>query len=187
MPGENVKIRIRVGANEVEIEAPVAAVKEAIGLIPDMLQKFPQPVEPAGKKGPDGEVTAEIRAPPKETGYTPSAPPGPTSLPDIRVEKADSLTEVITKIFKDPWGRRPRKLSEVREVLESYGLIYPKQSVAVALLRLAQSGRLRRFKGDKGEFAYTASTGLAAEGQPETLTELMPVAELAQPAGARAT
>jgi hypothetical protein len=48
---------------------------------------------------------------------------------------------------------------EVREALQSYGLNYPKQSVAVALLRLAKGSKIRRFKGDAGEYLYTASIG----------------------------
>jgi len=45
----------------------------------------------------------------------------------------------------------------VREVLQSYGMNYPKQSVAVALLRLAKATKIRRFKAEDGEFVYTAS------------------------------
>ena len=84
----------------------------------------------------------------------------------------DSLSDVITKVFLQPWGRQPRKLSQVREVLDSYGLIYPKQSVAVALLRLAQGGKLRRFKGEEGEFVYLASTALL--GEPRGVQEPSP-------------
>ncbi|MCP8309767.1 MAG: hypothetical protein H3Z53_04590, partial [archaeon] len=90
--------------------------------------------------------------------------------PEIKVERDDSLPNVITKFFKDEWGRHPRKLSDVRDVLESYGLIYPKQSVAVALLRLAKEGKLRRFKDEGGEFVYTSSTSL-------TISSLSPTSE----------
>ncbi|MGC9189137.1 MAG: hypothetical protein ACP5GG_00190, partial [Conexivisphaera sp.] len=51
------------------------------------------------------------------------------------------------------WGRRPRRLSEVMDALSSFGLIYPKSSVAVALLRLAKEGEIRRFK-EGGEYVY---------------------------------
>ncbi|MDG6898845.1 MAG: hypothetical protein JRN24_03800, partial [Nitrososphaerota archaeon] len=55
------------------------------------------------------------------------------------------------------WGRERRKLSDVREALQSYGLNYPKQSVAVALLRLAKTTKIRRFKAEDGEYVYTAN------------------------------
>jgi hypothetical protein len=90
------------------------------------------------------------------------APEGQSSSqqPGITVEKGDSLSDIISKFFSEPWGKSPRKLSEVRETLQSYGLNYPKQSVAVALLRLAKSSRIRRFKSVGGEYVYTASTSM---------------------------
>lgn len=159
-----VRIRIRLGVNEAEIEAPISAVKEAIHLIPELAQHLPKSttVQPLPTKP---EIITEI--PPKEGILTEAKP---KILPEIKVEKGDSLPDVITKFFRDEWGRYPRKLSDVRDVLESYGLIYPKQSVAVALLRLAKEGKLRRFKDEGGEFVYTSSTSL-------TISSLSPTSE----------
>lgn len=154
MSESTVKIRVRLGVNEAEIEAPISAVKEAIHLIPELVQNLPKStgIQPLQTKP---EVINEV--PCKEEILTDVKP---KILPEIKVEKDDSLPDVITKCFKDEWGRYPRKLSDVRNVLESYGLIYPKQSVAVALLRLAKEGKLRRFKDEDGEFVYTSSTSL---------------------------
>jgi hypothetical protein len=98
------------------------------------------------------------------TGHIATAEP--SSIPTVTIEKGDSLSDVISKFFSDSWGRSPKKLMEVREALQSYGLNYPKQSVAVALLRLAKGSRIRRFKGEGGEFVYTASTGVARIAAP---------------------
>ena len=84
----------------------------------------------------------------------------------ISLEKGDSLAEVIGKFFAGPWGRERRKLSDVREALQSYGLNYPKQSVAVALLRLAKTTKLRRFKAEDGEFVYTSGSNLPSITPP---------------------
>ncbi|MEM3538406.1 MAG: hypothetical protein QW193_05555 [Nitrososphaerales archaeon] len=154
MSESTVKIRVRLGVNEAEIEAPISAVKEAIHLIPELVQHLPKSISTQSlQKKP--EIITEI--PSKEEILTEIKP---KILPEIKVEKDDSLPDVITKCFKDEWGRYPRKLIDVRNVLESYGLIYPKQSVAVALLRLAKEGKLRRFKDEDGEFVYTSSTSL---------------------------
>ncbi|MEM3382594.1 MAG: hypothetical protein QXL52_04475 [Nitrososphaerales archaeon] len=160
MSESTVKIRIRLGANEAEIEAPISIIKEAIHLIPELVQQLPKSVstQPFQTKT---EITTEI--PIKEENLTGIKP---KILPEIKVEKDDSLPDVIIKCFKDDWGRYPRKLIDVRNVLESYGLIYPKQSVAVALLRLAKEGKLRRFKDEDGEFVYTSSTSLAMISAP---------------------
>ena len=80
--------------------------------------------------------------------------------PNINIHKSDSLTDVLIKIFQSSWSNNPKKLNEIRETLNSYGLIYPKQTVAVTLLRMAKSGKLRRFKSNTGDYVYTASNSL---------------------------
>lgn len=151
MSSERIKIRVRSGQNEAEIEAELSHVREAISYIPEIASKFPEA---------RGEVR-HIIAPNEPTSSPPPVDFQPQSdLPTITVEKGDSLSEIITKFFADPWGKSPRKLSEVRDALQSYGLNYPKQSVAVALLRLAKSSRMRRFKSESGEYVYTASTSM---------------------------
>ena len=145
---ERVKIRVRSGQNEAEIEATFDRLRDAIALIPEVASKFPE-----------GRSETRHVVVPSEPITAPSAPEqhGPAQLPAITVERGDSLSDVISKFFSEPWGRTPRKLSDVREVLQSYGLSYPKQSVAVALLRLAKSSKVRRFKSEGGEYVYTAS------------------------------
>ena len=150
------KIRVRVPSAEVEIEAPLQELKEIIGLLPALMAQLPvnsNTVQPVSSK----DMVRVEHKPERASGET---------MPTISLEKSDSLSDIVVKIFSELWGRKPRKLNQVREVLESYGLIYPKQSVAVTLLRLAQSGKLRRFKDDSSEFVYTASTSLSSAQAP---------------------
>jgi hypothetical protein len=161
MPEEsaNVKIRVKSGESEAEIEASLSNIRQAIELIPDVLAKLPQAsVErrPAPLSAP-AQASAPYSSEPAPVAVHASS--SPSSIPTVSIEKGDSLSDVISKFFADPWGRNPRKLMEVREALQSYGLNYPKQSVAVALLRLAKASKIRRFKGEGGEYVYTASTG----------------------------
>jgi hypothetical protein len=155
----NVKIRIKSGDSEAEIEASLSDIREAIELIPEVLAKLPQ-VSLERRSAPIGlpaQAATQHGSEPASPAVQASA--APSSAPTVSIEKGDSLSDVISKFFADPWGRSPRKLMEVREALQSYGLNYPKQSVAVALLRLAKSSKIRRFKGEGGEYVYTASTG----------------------------
>src|SRR6267378_3524430 len=140
MSEDNRSVKIRVRSGESEAEARQASSRSP------------------------GE-TVELQ--PTESPSTgPGATGEPSSIPTVTIEKGDSLSDVISKFFSDAWGRSPKKLMEVREALQSYGLNYPKQSVAVALLRLAKGSRIRRFKGEGGEFVYTASTGAARIAAP---------------------
>jgi hypothetical protein len=155
----SVKIRVRSGESEAEVEAAFSDIREAIELIPEVLSKLPPQGIEARQASPrsPGE-TAEVQIA-ESAPATFNAAVETSTIPTVTIEKGDSLSDVISKFFSDSWGRSPKKLMEVREALQSYGLNYPKQSVAVALLRLAKGSKIRRFKGEGGEFVYTASTG----------------------------
>jgi hypothetical protein len=163
MPEESrtVKIRVKSGESEAEIEGSLSNMREAIELISEVLAKLPRAGAVLGAQtaGPLADPAASNNAEPASSAAQTSA--APSAIPAVTIEKGDSLSDVISKFFSDSWGRNPRKLMEVREALQSYGLNYPKQSVAVALLRLAKGSKLRRFKGEGGEYVYTASTGAA--------------------------
>jgi len=142
-----IRVRVKTAAGEAEVEAEPERIKEAIELVPDLASKLPRAdsahtVPPTVQESRSSDSTQEAKI----------------SLPNVAVEKSDSLADIIGKFFADPWGRESRKLSDVREALQSYGLNYPKQSVAVALLRLAKNTKIRRFKAEDGEYVYTASS-----------------------------
>lgn len=151
MSSESVRVRVKVGANEVEIEGPKDSIKELVELIPEIEVKLgAAPASP--QQAPVAQQSAPLQ--PAQAPFQ--------DLPELRVEKGESLPSIMTKLFGTAWGRTPRRLLDVKGALESYGLAYPRQSVAVALLRLAQEGKLRRFKGADGDFLYTSSTSLLA-------------------------
>ena len=139
MSADIIKLRLRIGENEVEIEGSLPTIKEALGMIPDIIKNLPQPSSVPIETSTHVQSIEQTTPATIETAFTQTR-----SIPEIKVERTDSLSDIITKMFKDSWGRQPKKLGHVREALGSYGLIYAKQSVAVALLRLAQSGKLRR-------------------------------------------
>lgn len=146
------KIRVKLGNAEAEVEAEPEHLREAIELIPEVAAKLPGPGrEPVTEPRERTEAAAEV---PEHAV--------PLQFPVVALEKGDSLADVIEKFFGGQWGRERRKLSDVREALQSYGLNYPKQSVAVALLRLAKTTKLRRFKAEDGEYVYTSAAAVSA-------------------------
>ena len=149
-----VRVRVKTAAGEAEVEADPEHIREAIELVPELAAKLPAgnsspPATRPGAETLSADASTEVKA----------------VLPNVTVEKSDSLADIIGKFFSDPWGRESRKLSDVREALQSYGLNYPKQSVAVALLRLAKNTKIRRFKAEDGEYVYTASSVTAPSPQ----------------------
>ena len=149
------KIRVKLGQAEAEVEAEPEHLREAIDLVPELAAKLPRL----------GKDSAEPKSVAVEQQGEASERPLSAEFPVVSLEKGDSLADVIGKFFSGPWGRDRRKLSDVREALQSYGLNYPKQSVAVALLRLAKTTKLRRFKAEDGEYVYTSATTLPTAPQ----------------------
>ncbi|MGH9933825.1 MAG: hypothetical protein ACRD3Z_01790 [Nitrososphaerales archaeon] len=160
MSSNNVKIKVKFGVNEVEIESPLGSIRDAIDVIPSIIKNIGNSVKNAE------QVTAELT---EQANALESRVP--QNMPEIKINKGDSLSDMIVKMFRDTWGKQSRRLADVRQVLDSYGLSYPKQSVAVTLMRLAQNGKLRRFKGTDGEFVYTAATSLLSE-RPAQVTDV---------------
>jgi len=140
---------VKLGQAEAEVEADQEHLRDTIDLVPELAAKLPR-----AEKGVTDDMNTRLV--PETTGH--SSPHDDGDLPTINLEKGDSLADVIGKFFADSWGRERRKLSDVREALQSYGMNYPKQSVAVALLRLAKATRIRRFKAEDGEYVYTTSS-----------------------------
>lgn len=159
----NIRIKLKVDANEVEIEGSTQDIEKTISLIPKLIQALPDDLLKHNIFTPKPNNITESSRLEKYMSSNNIKLSDSLNPPEIHIDRGDSLTEIIVKLFVQLWGNNPRKLGEIREVLQSYGQVYPKQSVAVALLRLAQSGRLRRFKGENGEYVYTASTTLAPE------------------------
>ena len=136
---------MKLGQAEAEVESDMEHIREAIGLVQELASMLPVP---------EVGATAPNTVPPENPASLDQAD---SQVPVVVLDKGDSLADVIVKFFAGPWGREKRKLSDVRVALQSYGLNYPKQSVAVALLRLAKTTKLRRFKAEDGEFVYTVA------------------------------
>jgi hypothetical protein len=161
MSSDNVRIKVKMGANEVEIEGPKDSLGGLLDLIPLVTGKMAATI-PAQPSAGQPALTSQ------EGGQQASLL---HDLPELKVDKGESLPSITTKLFASTWGKTPRRLVEVKAALESYGLVYPRQSVAVALLRLAQEGKLRRFKGSDGEYLYTLSTSLLTPSEGTSVQE----------------
>jgi len=141
------RIKLKISNAEVDIECDVDNLSNIISQIPNIIESISNI---SRQNSPEDNIRISDHSIEKQ----PSVPP------DIVINKSDSLTDVLLKLFTSNWSNEPKKLNEIRETLQLYGLMYPKQTVAVTLLRMAKSGRLRRFKSNSGEYVYTASNSL---------------------------
>ena len=67
-----------------------------------------------------------------------------------------TMSEAISTLFKKDWGKKPRTLDAIMEVLEINGLYYKKAAVATHLVRMMRKQEIRRF-GKRGSYKYVAA------------------------------
>lgn len=139
------KVRLKIGANEIEIYG----LKDDMEYLGQLALKIYESLSKTPQESEKKVVLSESVDEKAKTEAT-------VELPEVQLDPNASLPVNIIKIFQSEWGKKPRRLSEVKDVLDSYGLVYPKQTVAVTLLRLAKEGKIRRFKDERGEYVYIA-------------------------------
>ena len=141
---EIISLKLKLGNNELEVSGPYNSVVDLINLLlPYLMRKsFRRKEETIAEK----EVETESLLP-----------------PSISIKKGEPLTDILTKLFNTDWGHNPKPLKEIIDVLNTYGLYYPKSTIAVTLNRLSQRGVIRRIKSKEKRFLYVSAKPLGGE------------------------
>lgn len=126
-------MRVRSGEYEFEVECN----KEDIGTIISLTDQF---VETLSKIR--GVIIRTKTSQPIEGE---KAPPETTSV-EIPQITSTTLTSAIMELLSSPWGREPRTVKEVMDALELNALHYSHSTVGPQLIRMTQTGKLRRLK-----------------------------------------
>lgn len=140
---EKSKVVVRVGNVQIEAEGELSTVKSLMGNKDNVfdivreLQKTIAETPSAEAISPVPEVEAEVLPP--------------------QLGKPATCTEALSTLFRADWGKQPRGLAEIMEVLEINGLYYRKSAVAKILTDLMKRMEIRRL-GSRGKFKYVSST-----------------------------
>jgi len=129
---QRVEFRLKLGNYEIEIKGDLKEVESLLSKSFDFLLKIK-------------EITPELLTE-EESGRETEAILSEESLPQIEISERESVTSILTKLFSTKWARKPRSLREIKEVLETLGLHYPKSTIAVSLARLVKRNVIRRIK-----------------------------------------
>ena len=135
------RIVVRIGDAQIELEGEHSNVKSLMG---EPLFKFIRGFQ---------EVIGELPATPAETPEIPEK--GAKEFPP-QLGKVDTMSDAISNLFKKDWGKKPRSLEEIMNVLEVNGLYYKKSAVATQLVRMMRNREVRRF-GTRGSYKYVAA------------------------------
>ncbi len=141
-----INLKLKIGGNELELSGPVSDVIELINmLLPHLVPQRRESFEVSEIETSNEDIKSKL-----------------DEYPVLNLRKDMPLTEILTKVFDTKWGHTPRLLKDVIELLNSYGLYYPKSTVAVTLNRLAQRGIIRRIRGKDKHFLYVSAKPLTS-------------------------
>lgn len=66
------------------------------------------------------------------------------------LKNPDSIRDAISQLMATEWGRTPRTLSEIVDVMEISAVYYSRKSVSSSLSKMTRSGLLRRMQSSQG-------------------------------------
>ena len=133
------RVFIRIGEFEVELEGEQSKIEELMG---EQLFKFIQGLQ---------KVTGEL-----PSAVTPEVPAAKAKEFPPQLGRPGTMSEALSALFAKDWGRKPRTLDAIMEVLEVNGLYYKKAAVATQLVRMMRKQEIRRF-GKRGSYKYVAA------------------------------
>ena len=160
-------LRVKVSYSEVEFEGTIDEIVSAIDLIPRIVDVTKEAKTMVVQSQSSIPVNGEIQIEQEEAKSAPQE--SDLQLPPIQVSKEDSIGDIMVKIVNSSWGKKPRKLDEIRKVLETLGFPLTRSTAAVTLLRLTKGSKIRRFKNESGEYLYLQLISTAAEQGPQEL------------------
>ena len=138
---EKSRVVVRVGDVQIEVEGTLSTVNSLMGNKQNVF-----------------EVVRELLKITSETPLAETVSTVETEAEELppQLGKPATCTEALSTLFKTEWGKHPRTLSEIMEVLELNGLYYRKSAVAKILTDLMKRKEIRRL-GTRGNFKYVSS------------------------------
>jgi hypothetical protein len=133
-------LKVKIGEMEVELGGEKAEVLSTLDELPNIVEKVAVSFQ--------GESTGHRPRPKKQTENA-----EPEALPQI--PRTTQCSEAVTSLLADPWGKKPRTISELREAMEANAVFFPKTTLSGVLVWLVKKGTVRRWKDKKRGYLYT--------------------------------
>ena len=145
MSNQPFTIRVRMGANEVELSGSETDVLKALDSLPEIVGRI---TVAFGNSQLPTNVRMEQRPQPDQRQDEEGA------YPTITVTPETSCPDAIVKLLSTDWARRePRRLNEILEAMKVNAIHYPLGTVKGRLTDLTKRGVLRRIKSN-GSYGY---------------------------------
>ncbi len=139
----SLKVRLKIGDVEVEIQGTQKEVAEAFNNIDSYTEKFRKTFSPAtsptGKPRPLSDE--EFLQPTEEVP---------------RIAKPKSKAEAVKQLLISGWAHSPRTIKEIVDALQVSGIFVQSTDISGTLTNLVRSGEVSRVKTERGWGYYVA-------------------------------
>jgi len=135
----SLKVRLKIGDIEVEIQGTQKEVAEAFNNIDSYTEKFRKTFSPAGKPRPMSDE--EFLQPTEEVP---------------RIVNPKSKAEAVKQLLVSGWAHSPRTIKEIVDALQVSGIYVQSTDISGALTNLVRAGEVSRVKTDRGWGYYVA-------------------------------
>jgi hypothetical protein len=136
-------LKVRIGEMEVELGGDKEEVFATLNELPSIVEKV------SVSFSVDAQVARQRPRKPPENHDSESLP---------QIPRTTQCSEAVTSLLTDPWGKTPRKISELREAMEANAVFFPKTTLSGVLVWLVKKGTVRRYKDKKKGYLYTLNT-----------------------------
>lgn len=141
---EEFSFRIKLGAQEIEINGERSEVMKTIQELPDLMKNVQKAFEIAK---PKTVATLTVRT--QKSKEATVAQKQKQNYPQIN--PTQDCQGAILEILRSEWGKwRPRTMDELKETLKTNRISCEGRSLAKALADLVQKGAVRRWNTDAG-------------------------------------
>jgi len=121
--------RVKFGEYEIELSGTREEVMRTVQELPDLIANVSKAFDFA------------------KVGATASEPVA-SAYPSI--SSSSSCSEAILRLLETDWGKQPRTLPELEEVLKANAVYYPATTLSGVLAWLVRKNKIKRWKTDKG-------------------------------------
>ena len=133
--------RVKIGEYELEINGSRNDVLKAINELPTLMGNVYKAFD---KLKPKRTTTLTVKTAPGAEEKRPTR-----KYP--KIPQLDDCGKAVLKVLETDWGKwRPRTLQEIKEALKANNLRFPGRKLAGFISGLVRSGKVKRWKTDKG-------------------------------------
>lgn len=137
-------LKVKIGEMEVELDGEKQEVLSTLEELKEIVDKVTIAFD--GSPRPEARLVEPVTAEEDE------------SLKYPKIPRTDQCSKAVVSLLSTDWGKTPRAIGELGEMMEANAVFFPKTTLSGVLVWLVKKGQLRRWKDKKRGYLYVVNT-----------------------------